>query len=128
MDELVALTDAAARAGRAQRPRRSASTATGDDRDQVAELLAAAGMRPSAIAAELGLAKSTVNYHARRLGASGPRPTPAGARSCATLGCSGVRVSELCDLRIRDVRLHDPGGARFHIPDAKTEAGIREVR
>ncbi len=46
----------------------------------------------------------------------------------ATLGYSGVRVSELCDMRIRHLRLHDPAGARFHIPDAKTEAGIREVQ
>jgi integrase len=42
------------------------------------------------------------------------------------LGRGGVRVSELCDLRLRDVRLHDP--ARFRIPDSKTEAGIREVQ
>ena len=27
----------------------------------------------------------------------------------------------------RQVRLHDPGGARFHIPDAKTETGVRVV-
>ena len=43
------------------------------------------------------------------------------------LGYSGVRNSELCDLRIGNVRLHDPGGARFHIPDAKTETGVRVV-
>jgi hypothetical protein len=36
-------------------------------------------------------------------------------------------LSELCDLRIRHVRLHDPGGARFHVPDSKTETGIRIV-
>jgi integrase len=41
---------------------------------------------------------------------------------------SGLRVSELCDLRFRDIRLHDPDGARFRIPDAKTDAGIREVQ
>jgi len=29
---------------------------------------------------------------------------------------------------LRDVRLHDPSGARLRIPDAKTEAGIREVQ
>ena len=45
----------------------------------------------------------------------------------ATLGGAGLRASELCDVRLRDVRLHDPTGARFRIPDAKTEAGIREV-
>jgi integrase len=41
---------------------------------------------------------------------------------------SGARASELCDLRISHVRLHDPEGARFRIPDAKTETGIREVQ
>ena len=44
------------------------------------------------------------------------------------LARSGVRVSELCDVRLRHVRLHDADGARFRIPDAKTEAGIREVQ
>ena len=39
-----------------------------------------------------------------------------------------MRASELCDLRIGHVRLHDPGGARLRIPDAKTEAGVREVQ
>jgi integrase len=44
------------------------------------------------------------------------------------LGRSGVRASELCDLRIRDVRIHDPDGERFQIRDAKTDAGVREVQ
>ena len=44
------------------------------------------------------------------------------------LGRSGVRASELCDIRIGHVRLHDPDGARFRIPDAKTQAGTREVQ
>jgi integrase len=39
-----------------------------------------------------------------------------------------VRASELCDLRIGEVRVHDPDGARFRIPDSKTETGIREVQ
>ena len=39
-----------------------------------------------------------------------------------------MRASELCDLKIGQVRLHDPDGARFRIPDAKTETGIREVQ
>jgi integrase len=42
-----------------------------------------------------------------------------------TLGRSGVRASELCDLRIGDLRLAD---GRFMIRDAKTEAGVREVQ
>ena len=31
-------------------------------------------------------------------------------------------------MRIRDLRLHAASGAHFRIPDAKTEAGIREVQ
>ena len=58
----------------------------------------------------------------------GRAPTSAGAPSSRRSAARGVRVSELCDLRIREVRLHDPEGARFRIPDAKTEAGIREVQ
>ena len=46
----------------------------------------------------------------------------------ATRACSGIRASERCDLRIGHVRLHDPGGARFRIPDGKTEACVREVQ
>ena len=44
------------------------------------------------------------------------------------LARSGVRVSELSDIRLRDVWLHDLDGARFRIADAKTPAGIREVQ
>ena len=43
------------------------------------------------------------------------------------LGYSGVRDSGLCDLRIGHVRLRDPDGASFRIPDAKTETGVRVV-
>jgi integrase len=44
------------------------------------------------------------------------------------LGRSGVRASELRDLRLRDVRLHDPDDSRFRVRDAKTDAGVREVQ
>jgi integrase len=47
---------------------------------------------------------------------------------CEILGRGGLRVSELCALRIGQVRLHDPLGARLHIPDSKTETGIRDVQ
>jgi integrase len=42
----------------------------------------------------------------------------------ATLGLTGFRISELCDMRCAQV---DLTRARFKIPDAKTEKGIREV-
>jgi integrase len=126
MDELVALIEAAEQQDRvpaiAQPIHATAST-----RDRVAHL-AATGMRPSAIAAEFGLAKATVSFHLRNLGAANPPPYSGRRAIVEMLGRSGLRVSELCDLRFRDIRLHDPDGARFRIPDAKTEAGIREVQ
>ena len=128
MDELVALTDAAgeqdsrfARPTLALEPRRGSTAAKVGERWT-------AGLRASDIAAELGIAKATVTYHLRRLQAEGPA-TYVGRRAIvATLGGSGVRVSELCDMRIRDLRLHAASGAHFRIPDAKTDAGVREVQ
>lgn len=46
---------------------------------------------------------------------------------CEILGRAGLRASELCDLKIGRVRLHDPDGARLRIEQAKTEAGERIV-
>ena len=42
----------------------------------------------------------------------------------AALGLGGFRISELLDLRVGHV---DLARSRFKIPDAKTEAGVREV-
>ena len=84
------------------------------------------GMSQEAIAEALGRTKATVNWHARRMSVTGA-PYSGRAFIVRVLGYSGVRNSELCDLRIRHVRLHDRGGARFHVPDAKTETGVRVV-
>jgi integrase len=96
-------------------------------RDRVARLVAA-GRRPKDIAAELGLAKATVSHHFARLGVDYGSGYVGRRAVVEILGRSGVRASELCDLRVRDVRLHDPDGARFRIRDSKTEAGVREVQ
>jgi integrase len=69
-----------------------------------------------------------VNFHARRHGAEASGPYVGRRAIVATLGRAGLRASELCDVRLRDVRLHDRAGARLRIPDAKTEAGVREVQ
>jgi integrase len=100
---------------------------TSRTRDKVARL-AAAGKRPSAIADELGLAKSTITHHLRQLGAANAGHYLGRRAIVEMLARSSVRVSELCDVRLRDVRLHDPDGSRFRIPDSKTQAGIREVQ
>jgi integrase len=125
LDELPALIDAAAAQDAPSMPARILGSG-GETAAKVAELLSR-GMTQGAIAAELGLAKATINYHARRLGVEGPANYVGRAFVVRVLGYSGVRNSELCDLRIRHVRLHDPGGARFHVPDSKTETGIRIV-
>jgi integrase len=129
IDELASVEDAAG-AQEAPLPEQAIAAAgtgrPGSTRARITERLAA-GMRPPQIAAELGVAKSTVGHHLKQLGVK-PHPY-IGRRPIATaLGRSGVRVSELCDLRIGQIRLHDPDGARFQIPDSKTEAGIREVQ
>jgi integrase len=82
----------------------------------------------SAIAAELKLARSTVSYHLHRMGVTVGRGYVGRRVICELLGRGGMRVSELCDLRIGQVRIHDPEGARLRITDSKTETGIREVQ
>jgi integrase len=124
MDELVALADAAAE----QDTRRIDSAAVLGATSQAVATSWIGGMRPSDIAAEIGVTKATVTFHLRRLSAEGPA-TYVGRRAIVvTLGSSGVRVSELCDIRIAELRLDAATGAHFRIPDAKSEAGIREVQ
>jgi integrase len=125
MDELACLLDAAAKQDRVIQT--VAPTEPGPTGTLVMHLLSQ-GRRPEQIARELGVAKSTVSYHLRRGGASVGRGYVGRRVVCEILGRSGVRVSELCDIRIGQVRLHDRDGARFRIPDAKTETGVREVQ
>jgi DNA-binding transcriptional ArsR family regulator len=128
MDELVALIDGAGEQDAAAPVIALALGANpGSTRARVADALAR-GQRPSEIAAAIGVSKSTVSFHLARLGARPASEYQARRAVCGTLARSGIRASELCDLRIGHVRLHDPGGARFRIPDAKTEAGVREVQ
>lgn len=94
--------------------------------DKVARL-AAAGLRPSQIAEQMATSKGNVTYHLHRLGLKLGRGYIGRRAICELLGRSGLRVSELCDLKIGDVRLHGPEGTKFRIVDAKTEAGERVV-
>ena len=125
LDELRALIDAAA----AQDPptgRVKPRAGSGETARRVAELLTR------------GMSQDAIADRARAHQGDDQLARPSGCRVVGTpyigrafivrvLGYSGVRNSELCDLRIGHVRLHDPGGARFHIPDSKTETGIRVV-
>lgn len=124
-DELAALLDAAA-----EQDRPLANVKLGElgpTATLVAHLLAQ-GKRPKEIAKALGVNKSTVSWHLSRMGANVGRGYVGRRVICEILGRSGLRVSELCDLHIGQVRVHDPRGARFRITDAKTETGIREVQ
>ncbi|MHB2001481.1 MAG: tyrosine-type recombinase/integrase [Solirubrobacteraceae bacterium] len=126
MDELALLLDAAGaqdlplQVGEPERP-------LGPRAAQVERLLGE-GYRPRQIAKRLGVTPTTVSSHVRRLNMRAGRGY-AGRRAAAEiLARSGVRVSELCDLRIGQVRLHGCDGGRFRIAHAKTETGIREVQ
>lgn len=104
----------------------SSVPAAGCSARAVAEL-AAQGLRPKQIGERVGLSRATVAYHLRRLGIESA-PGYVGRRViCELLGRGGVRVGELCQLRVGDVRLHDPNGARFAVRESKTEAGERLV-
>jgi integrase len=126
MDELAALLDAAA-AQDAPFTRPPTPNELGPTGQLVAHLLAT-GLTPTQVARRVGVSKGTVGWHMRRLGANHGRGYVGRRVVCEILGRSGVRASELCAMRIGHVRLHDPDGARFLIPDSKTEAGIREVQ
>ncbi|HET7510824.1 MAG TPA: tyrosine-type recombinase/integrase [Solirubrobacterales bacterium] len=126
MDELAALLDAARDQDIALPDFAAASVAKGTTAEKVLRS-AAVGNRPKQIATELGLAKSTVTYHLRRHDVQVGRGYIGRRVICELLGRAGLRVSELCDLKIGAVRLHDSEGAHLRILDAKTEAGERVV-
>ena len=126
LDELADLIDAAA--AQEALPQLPADELAGKGtRARVAHLLAA-GHPPSYIAERLGIAKATVSFHVRRLTGHDAVPYIGRRAIVETLARTGLRVGELCDLRIRDIRIHDPNGARLNVRTAKTDAGIREVQ
>ena len=128
MDELAFLEDAAdeqdpslERFAVAAREARPGSTAA------AVALGLADGKRQKRIAAELGVTPGTIHFHVRNLGGLRVGVYVGRKAMLCTLGRSGVRNSELSGIRIGHLRLHDPEGARFNIPDSKTETGIRVV-
>lgn len=127
MDELAALLDAARDQDVALPDFGEVAVAPGSTAEKVLRS-AALGKRPQQIADGLGLAKSTVSYHLRRLDIQLGRGHVGRRVICELLGRGGLRVSELCDLKIGAVRLHDPDGTHLRILDAKTEAGERVVQ
>jgi hypothetical protein len=91
MDELVALTDAAdAQDVQPVQVGKAHVAGVGPTTAKVAQLLAE-GRRGNEIAVELGLAKSTVAWHIKRLGIKGPRDYVGRRAIVATLGGAGLR-------------------------------------
>jgi len=77
------------------------------------------------VAEDLDVAVSTAIYLYRRPGLTDPAHAARPRRAIiATLGCSGLRAGELCDLDWKDV---DLAHGLIHVCDAKTEAGARHV-
>jgi integrase len=126
LDELRALL--AAGASQDALPKLASEELVGDSTRAEIARRATAGQPPGRIAAEVGLSKATVSFHLRRLGVCDPVGYIGRRAVIELLARTGLRASELCDLRIRNVRLHDPDGARLRVTDSKTEAGIREVQ
>jgi integrase len=127
IDELACLEDIA----RGQDPplalfRQAAIVAPAGSTRAAVALAVSEGKSQAAVVREMGLAKGSVSYHLKRLDLGAIKYVGRGA-IVSTLGYSGVRVSELCDLKIGQLRLHNPERTRFLIPEAKTETGIREV-
>jgi integrase len=127
MDELAALLDAAREQDIGLPDLSGVTVAEGSNAEKVLRL-AAAGKRPQQIAGELVLAKSTVTHYLKRLKITVGRGYVGRRVVCEILGRAGLRASELSNLKIGQVRLHGPDGARLRIEDAKTEAGARIVK
>jgi integrase len=124
MDELAALLDAAGDQDAVMLV--SAPADAGKTATAVASL-ASKGLSASQIAQGIGRSKPAVTYHLRRLGADIGRGYVGRRAVCELLGRAGPRVGELTAMKIGQVRVHAPDGARFRIPDSKTEAGVRVV-
>ena len=100
IDELACLEDIA----RGQDPplalfRRAAMVAPAGSTRAAVALAVSEGKSRAAVVSELGLAKGSVSYHLKRLDLGAIKYVGRGA-IVSTLGYSGVRVSELCDLKI----------------------------
>jgi integrase len=74
------------------------------------------------IAAELKVAESTAIWLSGRYRRDGH--VSARCTILATLGCAGLRNSEVCELNVGDL---DFAHRVIHVRDSKTEAGVRQV-
>ena len=125
IDQLVVLLDAAHHLQTAPRLSKRAKLT----REQAAEIRARLerGETQYALRLQYGLSAGSMSMLAQgktytaRNGRIGWRAV------CAMLGYAGPRIAETLDILEREVRLHDPDGARLWIADSKTPTGVRHV-
>ncbi|HXB65633.1 MAG TPA: tyrosine-type recombinase/integrase, partial [Solirubrobacteraceae bacterium] len=126
-DELIAAEDAALSQDPSladyARAHREAPAGSGE---AAVALALSEGLRPAQVTKRVGLTQATVGFHCKKFGPSAGIYVGRRAIVC-TLGRAGLRVSELCDIKIGQLVLHGVEGSRLDIPDAKTETGIRKV-
>lgn len=117
IDEFVDLLEAATRLDRLHKP------ATLEKANAVRTLRDQAGLDWNAIGAQVGVAQPTAIYLYGCTEQDDSHSSPRRA-ILATLGLSGLRVGELCQLDNQDLNLAKAG---LYVADAKTDAGVRSV-
>jgi integrase len=125
IDQLVMLLDAAHYLQTAPRSNKRAKLT----REQAAEVRARLkrGETQYALRQEYGLSAGSMSMLAQGKTYTANNDRIGWRALCAMLGYAGPRIAETLDLRERDVRLHDPEGARLWIADCKTTTGVRHV-
>ena len=125
IDQLVVLLDAAHHLQTAPRLSKRAKLT----RHQAAEVRArlARGETQYALRLEYGLSAGSMSMLAQGRTYSARNDRIGWRAVCAMLGYAGPRIAETLDILERDVRLHDPNGARLWISDSKTPTGVRHV-
>jgi integrase len=128
IDQLVMLLDAAHSLQTAPRSSKRAKLTRG----QAAEIRTrlAHGETQYALRLEYGLSAGSMSMLAQGKTYSATNDRIGWRALCAMLGYAGPRIAETLDILerdVRDVRLHDPDGARLWIADSKTPTGVRHV-
>jgi integrase len=125
IDQLVMLLDAAHHLQTAPRSSKRAKLT----REQAAEIRArlARGDTQRNLRLEYGLSAGSMSMLAQGKTYSATNDRIGWRALCAMLGYAGPRIADTLDILERDVRLHDPDGARLWIADSKTPTGIRHV-
>ena len=125
IDQLVMLLDAAHHLQRVPRSSKRAKLT----REQAAEIRARLkrGETQYALRLEHGLSAGSMSMLAQGKTYTATNDRIGWRALCAMLGYAGPRIAETLDILERDVRLHDPDGARLWIADSKTPTGVRHV-